>query len=54
MAYLMERLQERSSWLGLIAILTGSGVSIAPELQAGIISIGSGLAGVVGFFTRDK
>ena len=54
MGFIVERLTERSSWVGLVAILTGAGVQVAPELQGAIVSVGSGVAGLIGFFTRDK
>lgn len=54
MSYLLARLQERSTWLGLIALATGFGVSVEPEISNAIITIGSTLAGVVAALTPDS
>jgi hypothetical protein len=53
MQYLLSRLQERSTWLGLIALATGFGVSVKPEVSNAIITVGSSLAGVVAALTPE-
>jgi hypothetical protein len=52
--WLGSRLSERSSWLGLTAILTSVGVTISPDMQNIIIQIGIALAGLVSFLTTDS
>lgn len=52
--WLGTRLNERSSWLGLTAIVTSAGASITPALQDVIIQLGVGIGGLIAFFTRDK
>ena len=54
MKYIVERLKEASTWRGVIMLLTSVGVGISPELVAPIVSVGTGLAGLVGVFTTDK
>ena len=54
MKYILDRLKEPSSWRGLVMIATSFGVSINPELLTSIIAAGTGLAGVIGFFFKDK
>lgn len=54
MSYIVERLKEASTWRGIIMLLTSVGVGINPELIAPIVSVGTGLAGLVGVFTADK
>ncbi|MFY8105296.1 MAG: hypothetical protein ACOVKO_00160 [Elstera sp.] len=54
MRYLLERLQERSTWLGLIALVTGFGVSVKPDVSNAIITVGSTLAGVIAALTPDR
>lgn len=49
-----NRLAERSSWLGVIAVLASLGISVSPELQDVIIQLGLSLAGLVAFLTKDK
>jgi len=48
------RFYERSSWLGLTAILASVGVVISPELQDVIIQVGISVAGLIAFLTKDK
>lgn len=52
MKYIVERLQEASTWRGIIMLLTSLGVGVAPELITPIIAAGTGLAGVVGVVTK--
>ena len=52
--YIFSRLKERSTWLGLIALATACGASIATELTESIITVGVSPAGLVGVVTKDK
>ena len=52
--YILNRLKERSTWLGLIAFATSCGATIATELTESIISVGAALAGLVGVVAKDK
>lgn len=54
MKYILDRLKEPSSWRGLVMIATAFGVSVNPELMTAIITVGTGLAGVIGFVFKDK
>lgn len=54
MKYILDRLAEASTWRGLIMILTSVGVTVNPDLVAPIVSIGTGAAGAVGVFFKDK
>lgn len=54
MKYILDRLKEPSSWRGLVMIATAFGVSVNPELLTAIITVGTGLAGVIGFVFKDK
>ena len=54
MKYILDRLKEPSSWRGLVMIATAFGVSVNPELLTSIITVGTGLAGVIGFVFKDK
>lgn len=53
MKYIIERMQEPSTWRGLIMVLTSLGLAIKPELVTPIITAGTGIAGLVGVFTKD-
>lgn len=43
----LTRATERSTWLGVIALLAAFGVTIAPEHVELICGVGSGVAGVL-------
>jgi energy-converting hydrogenase Eha subunit C len=51
--YLAERLKERSTWLGITAILSSAGVFIEPELLNKIVMVGMTIAGLICIFTKD-
>jgi len=53
MNYLIDRLAERSTWLGLIGLATGLGVGIDQELAETIIAVGASIAGLVAMLTKD-
>ena len=52
--YLLARLQESTTWRGIILIATAAGVHLSPELQNTIISAGIGLAGLVAVLTEER
>ncbi len=52
--YLKDRLHERSTWLGIIAVLDVCGVLISPEMANQIIGAGVILAGGVVATTPDS
>ena len=52
--YVLTRLRERSTWLGLISLLTALGIVLTPAQQEYVIAAGSALAGLVATLTPDK
>lgn len=52
MNWLLERLSEKSTWIGLVGIATGTGVSIAPEMVNSIVTGGSLIAGTIAAITK--
>jgi hypothetical protein len=50
--YALDRLMERSTWLGLIAVLSASGIALSPDQAEALATVGTGLAGVVLAATR--
>lgn len=52
--YLMERLKEPSTWRGVVMLLTTAGMTISPELQNVIVSVGLAVVGLLGVFTKDE
>lgn len=54
MDYIMKRLAEPSTWRGIMALATGVGVGISPEMQNQIITLGLAGIGMVGMISKDK
>jgi len=52
--FILARLKERSTWLGIIAAVTLAGVKISPELAEQIATAGGMVASAVAIFTSDK
>ena len=52
--WIADRAKERSSWLGLITIITAAGVSLNPDVKEAIISLGVAIGGLVAVVTKDK
>ena len=52
--YLASRLQEPSTWVSIGTLLTGVGVTIAPDYWQSIMGIGMGLGGLLGAVLRER
>lgn len=52
--YALTRLRERSTWLGMISLLTALGIVLTPAQQEHVIAAGSALAGLIATLTPDK
>ncbi len=52
--YIVTRLKERSTWLGIISLVTAAGLTVSPDQTQAIATAGVGLAGVIAVFTKDK
>ena len=51
--YILNRLTERSTWLGLLA-LAACGATIEQALADQIIAAGMAAAGLIGIVTKDR
>ena len=54
LAYLVARLQEPTTWRGLVLILTAFGTQLAPEKQEAVMALGLLIAGVIGAAVPDR
>ncbi|MFC7333079.1 MULTISPECIES: hypothetical protein [Azospirillaceae] len=54
MRYLIERLRERSTWLGLTTLLTALGASIDPGCLDHIATAGAAAAGLILALMPDR
>ena len=52
--YISERLNEPSTWRGVISLITGLGVKLRPDLAESIISAGLALMGVINVVRKEK
>lgn len=51
--FIIDRTIERSTWLGIVSILTALGLVLNPEQQNAIVSAGMAAAGLIAALTRD-
>jgi len=54
MQYLINRLMELSTWQGIIAIVTGFGVALSPELGEAIAILGVAVFGVASVIAKER
>lgn len=54
MDYVIARLREPSTWVGLGSFLTGVGFAIAPELWQQITAVGLGVGGLISVLMSEK
>lgn len=52
--WVLARLSERSSWVGIVAALSGLGIVLDPTYSALIIGLGTAIVGGIFMVTRDK
>lgn len=50
--YILDRAREPSTWRGAILFLTAIGVPIAPAVAEHIVTVGLGIAGLIGMTTK--
>lgn len=53
-AYLLARLQEPSTWRGLVLIATAAGAVLSPDQQEAVIAGGLLVAGLLGAALPDR
>ena len=51
-AYLLDRLQEKSTWLGLITMISALGVTVSPDQAQTIATAAVALAGALVAVTK--
>lgn len=51
--FVLDRAKERTTWIGLIGMLSTVGVALKPEMVDAIASLGVALAGLVLVVTKD-
>ena len=52
--FFLDRLQEPSTWRGLILLATSFGMQLSPDQSYAIASLGLALAGAAGAISPDK
>jgi hypothetical protein len=52
--YLIARLNEPSTWRGVVLFLAAVGIDLVPEQTETIVSFGLGMAGLIGVLSEDK
>lgn len=54
LSFILDRLQEPSTWRGIVLLATAAGAAYSPEDVESIVALGLAIAGAVGVMTRDK
>lgn len=54
MDWIIDRLQEPSTWRGIISLITAAGVAISPDLAAAIIAVGLAGMGLINVIRKEK
>lgn len=52
-AYMIARLQEASTWRGIVLVATAFGAVLSPEQQEAIVTAGLLVAGLIGALLPD-
>ena len=52
--WLLARAKERSTWVGITALVSAAGVALHPELVEAIAAAGTAIAGLIAVATADK
>ncbi|WP_198148244.1 hypothetical protein [Elstera litoralis] len=53
MNWLFDRLAERSTWLGVVGLLSAVGVAVSPEAKEAIATAGVAVAAAIAILTKD-
>lgn len=53
MSWIIARLKERSTWLGLVSLASAIGLTLSPELSEAIVSIGLAIGGAIAALWPD-
>lgn len=48
MNWILDRLQEKSTWVGLVGLLTSLGLTLSPDVSAAIPAAGEAVAALTG------
>lgn len=54
LGWLLDRAQERTTWLGVVLLLSSFGVAVSPELKAAIVEVGLAVSGLVLVITKER
>ena len=53
LSWVLARAQERSTWFGIVSLLSSAGMAISPELQAAAAQLGLAFSGVLLIWTKE-
>ena len=52
--FILARGKEASTWRGIVALLTATGIALSPEQGEAIVALGLAVIGAIGVFFADK
>jgi hypothetical protein len=53
-SFMVARLRERSTWIGMISLATALGLVLSEAQQEAIVAAGSAVAGLIAALTPDR
>ena len=52
--WLVDRIKEKTTWYGIVALVSAVGVTISPDLKEAIATAGIAIAGVIAAITAEN
>ena len=52
--WILDRLKEKSTWAGILAVVAAAGVTLNPELKDAIVAAGVSIAGLVAVIVKEN
>lgn len=52
--WVLDRLEEPSTWRGIVAVMTAAGITMDPDEVGKIVACGLSVIGVINIFRRER
>lgn len=52
--YILNKIKEPSTWVGIVAAVSAAGVNFTPEFKELIITVGTTIGAILCFFINEK
>ena len=51
--WFVDRAKEKTTWYGIVALISAAGIAISPELKESVAVAGMAIAGLLATITKD-